>query len=106
MHLDVDSKEFIKLLTEIEKRKPRRKSKKFVQSEVELYYLMGQAIFVVDNIEVGTPAKGNWRGKVSFPKSVLTPYLTIAPKDATIKFAYEDGKIQIENFKMKAVHNP
>ena len=104
MYLEVDSKEFIELLTEIEKRKPRRNSKKFVQSEVELYFLIGQAIFAVHNIELGIVAKGDWRGKVAFPKSILAPYLSIAPKEATLRFIYENGKIQIENFKMKATH--
>ena len=105
MYIDVDSKELVRVITEIEKRKPKGRSKKFQQADVELYFLAGLAIFVVDTIEISTPAKGqDWRGRVLFPKIVLIPYVKNPPKGPTVRFSYEAGKVQIENFKINALH--
>jgi hypothetical protein len=103
MYIDIDSKELVRIISEIEKRRPKSRSKKFTQADIELYFLAGLAIFIVDTIELSTPAIGSqWRGRVVFPKIVLIPYIKNPPKVPTVRFSFEDGKIQIENFKIKA----
>ena len=103
MYIDVDSSELVRVITEIQKRKPKGRSKKFEQASIELYFLAGLAIFVVDTIEISAPAKGqDWAGRVIFPKIVLIPYIKNPPKVPSVRFSYEAGKIQIENFKINA----
>lgn len=105
MYIEVDSAELVRIISEIQKRKPKGRSKKFEQASIELYFLAGLAIFVVETIEISTPAKGqDWSGRVLFPKIVLIPYIKNPPKTPTVRFSYESGKIQIENFKINAQH--
>ena len=102
MQIEISTKEFLELVTQLKKKGPKTNTKKYLNAKVDLFMLAGMAIFRVESVELAVPAKGYWGAKVSFPFAVLISYLTAKPAAEILKIQYLENKIIFENFKISA----
>jgi len=102
MEIEIKTELFLDAVTQLKKKGPKIKTKKYLNAKVDLFLLAGMAIFRVESVEVAVPAKGYWGAKVSFPFAVLISYLTAKPVTEVIKIQYLGNQLILENFKITA----